>query len=288
MNDHPPPTMSASGPDPAELARLELASAYLDHQVDTAQRAQVEASPQLMGLVQSLRHVSILLGDPAPVADHTRQQTLAAALAEFDALPAQPSNVVPIASRARWSRVLTAAAAVLVVGVISVAAVNGLRGNNTKSSMAVPKAGNTTQSAATPGGTAAAGGESTQGNTTPVSTIGSIGGPASARVQIDSSAQLLSVADQYATTGTDTVPTADAGVTPSTTGVGQASAGSASTPPFSRSSTRPSIACALQAHQVVVALISFQGTNAAAVRDTSTGVVVALDVHCNVLATAHP
>ena len=317
MNEHPTHDGLASEPDPAELARIELASAYVDGDVDATQRAQVEASPQLMGLVASLQQVRTEVADVPPIDLLARQRAVAAALAEFDlvrATPvpniAAPPRVVPFPTRNRWSRVLTAAAAVLLIGVIGIAAVNGMQGTDSKSSSGAPTGALAPQSHAdSASGTVAAGGTTTAaaaagtdtGKSSTEATIGTIGAPASARVEVDTPAQLLSVSDQYAVTGTGT-GTAGAGTEPSTSiasavvsttvppkyPAGTDNAGSQVDPPVSAASRsdRPSLPCSLNSHQEVIALITFKGVDAAAVLDTSTGEISAIDAQCHVLATA--
>jgi hypothetical protein len=46
--------------------------------------------------------------------------------------------------------------------------------------------------------------------------------------------------------------------------------------------------CPLTAQQVFIAEISWQGTPAAAVRDTVTGITQAIDPHCKVLVSVEP
>jgi hypothetical protein len=328
MNEHPPHDGPASEPDPAELARIELASAYIDGDVDAVQRAEVEASSQLMAIVAALQQVRARVVNVPPVTATSRDLAITRALAEFDAMRAEtatsttaPSNVVPIGSRTRWTRVLSAAAAVVIVGVVGIVAVNGLHGTKSRSSGAAPAGGLSTSS----GSTGTVGGSD---KAAPEATIGSIGAPASARIEVDSPAQLLTVSDQYAITdvstvntvntvntanptsagvtdtgvsiasvsSTSTVPTATPGskvpvdttITTSSQNAGGGSAPSAPTPAAHQATERPAIPCPLNGHQVVLALISFKGVDAAAVRDTVTGEITALDMQCHVLATAHP
>src|SRR5690349_16523638 len=105
----------------------ELASAYLDGDLPAEQRARVEASTELTGLVQAFRDVREQLADVAPADTDVRDGAIAAALAEFDQLatnvpPEHTAPIVPLASRRRWpTRVMTAAAAVVMLGVAGVA-----------------------------------------------------------------------------------------------------------------------------------------------------------------------
>jgi hypothetical protein len=121
MNDHDLPL------------NAETASAYLDGQLDAAERATAAADPDIMALVDSFTRLRTELGDVKPVVDSTRTAAMAAALAEFDALHAA-DDVAPVAAvaavtslnsrRMRAYRVLTGVAAAAVVGVIAVAALN--------------------------------------------------------------------------------------------------------------------------------------------------------------------
>jgi negative regulator of sigma E activity len=260
----------------------ELASAYVDGAVDDAQRAQVETSPDLMALAASFQLVRAVLADVAPSPVEAREQAVSAALAAFDApstatssaIPvAPPTNVISLERHRRYRGVLSAAAAVLAVGVLGLVAVNGLRGSDSKSSSGTVV---TADSPIAP----TAGGK--QG---PDATIGSIGGPADARVAVDTPAQLLSVADQYApvdtsSTGAAVVTTELGGTTASSTASGTAGAESAN--------GRPAIACSLSRSQIVLAEITFRGVAAYAVRDTVTGTISAIDLTCHVLAEASP
>jgi hypothetical protein len=151
-------------------------------------------------------------------------------------------------------------------------AVNGLRGSDSKSSSG------TVVTADSPIAPTAGGKQGPEG------TIGSIGGPADARVAVDTPAQLLSVADQYApidtsTTGAAVVTTQLGGTTASST---------ASTAGAESLNGRPAIACSLSRSQIVLAEITFRGVAAYAVRDTVTGTISAIDLTCHVLAEASP
>lgn len=111
-----------------------LASAYLDGDVTAAERAQVEASAELQAMVAALRGTSTLIATVAAPSEATREAGIAAALAAFDGLSAH--NVVSLDSRRRWpSRVLTAAAAVLLVGVVGASVLRN-DSSDTKASVA--------------------------------------------------------------------------------------------------------------------------------------------------------
>ena len=65
-----------------------LASAYLDGEVDAAERARVEGDPELLAEVERLRTVRVLIGDIEPSPISTREELLANALDAWDRLPA--------------------------------------------------------------------------------------------------------------------------------------------------------------------------------------------------------
>lgn len=67
--------------------RILLASAYLDGDVDAAERAQVESDPALLAEVDRLRSVRALLHDVEPPAISIREEHLASALAAWDRIP---------------------------------------------------------------------------------------------------------------------------------------------------------------------------------------------------------
>lgn len=64
-----------------------LASAYLDGQVDAAERARVEGDPELLVEVERLRAVRMMIGDVDPSPISTRERLLANALDAWDRLP---------------------------------------------------------------------------------------------------------------------------------------------------------------------------------------------------------
>jgi hypothetical protein len=253
----------------------ELASAYLDNELDPAERASVSADPHVMSMVDSFSRVRAILGDAEPVEAGSRSTAIAAALAEFDARHAPslagpivaPATIMSLQSRRlRAYRVLTGVAAALLIGVVAVAALNASRGNDAKSSSASE---NTTSAAAdsnaavppqlkaAPAGTAAptdAGGTSAAAGAPSVESA-SAGGP-----EIDSRDALKEYAADLRT--------------------GQAAPAPAA--------TQYGPSC-LTSDQIVLGPIVFQGKAAYAVRKQSTGVVQAVDAtDCQVLADAAP
>ncbi len=126
----------------------ELASAYLDGELDGPDRAAAGADPSVMSAVDSFARVRAALGDVDPVDPATKNAAIAAALAEFDALrstspPAgEPAGAVvaPVVSlqsrRHRAFRLVTGAAAAAIVGVVAIGALNSSDGNDDSVSLA--------------------------------------------------------------------------------------------------------------------------------------------------------
>lgn len=273
--------------DDPRLPDDELASAYLDGDVDETQRAQVQGSAELTALVSSFAGVRAALSDvPAPAAD-VRDTALAAALAEFDALrtastapasasaPAVPRVPVLPLFRRRWTKpLLAAAAAVLVGGVITVGVLqqhgSGDKSADVSRATELARGGADTQVA-----TAGA----------PTSTIGSIGGPAVAPVQVRDEQQLLALAEQLVP-----LPRDSAGGSTSDTyaATSETTAPPAAATPTASTGRRTAFSCPLGEHQEIVADIIWIDTPAVAVRDTVTGEVQAIDAQCTVLASVTP
>lgn len=274
----------------------ELASAYVDGQASAPERAQVEASPELLALVQSYRTVraSMQAVPPAPAA--ARTAALSAALAEFDGLGATTSgetvtplapvapvapprpNVVPFERRRRWNRVLAAAAAVAIVGVagVALAGMFGASSDDSASSGTILSADANTES------------------------LGS------SKVGVAGITDATS--DSTGTGGTASI-TADPNVAPPATGdslrpvetIGSIDGGASAVPeyddpaalralPEPTTQVAPSFefSCPLDGTQDVVLEITWRGTPALVVRDTVTRLITVLDAQCTVLATVQP
>src|SRR3954469_21627487 len=124
--------------------RAELASAYLDGELEADQRATVESDPDAMAMVESFARVRAELSTSQPVDDAGRSAAVAAALAAFEArrnviddpaaatVPTSGQAVVtPLHSRrARGYRVLAGVAAAAVVAIVGIAAINANNGND--------------------------------------------------------------------------------------------------------------------------------------------------------------
>ncbi|MBI4933697.1 MAG: hypothetical protein HY828_07460 [Actinobacteria bacterium] len=289
--------------DDAHSPELELASAYLDGDVDEVQRAQVESSPELMALVASFGQVKAGLRDTPPVDAVARDTAVLAALAEFDVLRAPPvaavasaaatGNVVPLQRRARFSRVVMSAAAALLIGGVGVVAVNSFGGSsNDQSSSADPAAAKelADDTAGSVAGDAAGG--------APPQTIGAINGAASAVPALDEPEDLMAFAATPApnTLASGAETTSFAGGT-ETTAAGEVSIAEAATETVADATQAPTTRavvpsfefdCPLEPTQIVVVEITWKGTPAVAVRDTVSGVIQAIDAQCTVLATVEP
>ena len=261
----------------------ELASAYLDGVASPADRAQVEASPELLSLVASFAAVRARLADVPPVSSAARASAFAAAFAEFDvpdlSLAAAGASVIPSSSKRTWARpLLSVAAALLLVGVVGIAAKGSFSGNNSKSSSASQESN---EKGAAPGAATEAKMTSDTMAAMAPPTIGYIGGSAQAPVVIENPEQLLALATA---TLDDTAATTVG--SPATTAA--IVAGANTVPPSTSAEFAPyargALAC-LTAQQVFVADIQYQGIFAIAVRDTVTGMISAIADDCTVLAT---
>lgn len=267
----------------------ELASAYLDGVASQAERALVEASPELLTLVASFTTVRAQVADVPPAADATREAAFVAAFAEFGepALVPTPvgADIIPLSAKRRWARpVLSVAAAVLLVGAVGVAAKGALSGDDSDSSSA-----NMDSSAKVASPEAASESQmttDTMAAMTPA-TIGYIGGSAEAALVIDTPEQLQALAlTAMANTAVTT-----AGL-PSTTAEASEDTpnddnGPPSTPAEFTSSMGDALGC-LTPQQEFLADIQYQGIFAIAAHDTVTGMISAIADDCTVLAVVGP
>lgn len=131
-----------------DLSELILrANAYLDGELDATEMARAEADPAVMAEVAALRGLQDAVREVEAATHTVRESAIAAALAEFDALnaahvPVPPADdeplhlhlphapVVPFRPRPAYARWLTAAAAVVAVGLLGVVVVNGVGGGD--------------------------------------------------------------------------------------------------------------------------------------------------------------
>jgi hypothetical protein len=119
----------------------ELASAYLDGELDPTQRAAAAADPDVAAAIDSFARVRAAIGEVDPPSTGTKNAALAAALAEFDAVhgansaagagSAPAAEIVSLQSRRqRTFRVLTGVAAAAVIAVVGIAALSSTRGQD--------------------------------------------------------------------------------------------------------------------------------------------------------------
>jgi hypothetical protein len=279
----------------------EVASAYLDGELDATERAAASADPEVMAEVESFARVRAALGEIDPVVASTKTAAIAAALAEFDAIHAAPSspiasptageatdvaaatNVVSLQSRRMRSyRVLSRVAAVVVVGAVVVTALNASRSDDKDSASSateVPAAAELPLTKAA-GATEAA----TEAEAAPAATdapAATMAAAADAGAAADSAAAEIPVIDtvealQQFAAGVESAPTTTVSSQPL----------NAESPPQYGNPAPGGYAPAscLDSDQVVLGSIVFQGTPAFAVRDSETGDLQAVDVgDCHVL-----
>jgi negative regulator of sigma E activity len=261
----------------------ELASAYLDGELDATERAAAAGDPEVMAIVDSFTRVRAALGEAEPVVESSRTAAIAAALAEFDSIHATVSpSPMPAATtariismqsrRMRTYRVLTGVAAALVVGVVAVAALNSTDTSDQASTAiersAAPAATEAPAEAAVPKA-------ADSDDTGLVPAAGDVFSETTASEvpAIDNSQELTEYASGLELAASTAAP-ADAATTDAPVGAAaDAAAGSADAPP----------AC-IRPDQVVLGAIVFQGDSAFAVRDDTTGALQAIDaVNCRLL-----
>jgi hypothetical protein len=249
----------------------ELASAYLDDELDPGQRALAEVDPDVMSTVDSFSRVRALLSQPQAVDAGARSGAIGAALAEFDATRPPASAIAPATGpvsatitslqsrRVRTYRVLTRVAAALVIGVVGVAALNASRGNDSKSS----SASDSTASADSAPQLKVAAPASAADSATAAAGASPIESASAAGPEIDSREALTQYAAQLEG------PTSPAGTVAAASG---------------QTATGGGYSC-LTPDQTVLAEIVFQGTPALAVRSQSSGALQAIAADdCRVLS----
>ena len=242
--------------NPHSDAHYELASAYLDNEATTSERAQVESTPELLALVASLRHVaeSIAL---VPTAGHAvREAAIAAATGEYDTRHSN-GNVISLAGRRRWpTAVMSAAAAVVLLGVVSISVLSNSddKQSDTASVATVPKLEASTADDAV-------------GAALPENSGGEVLVAMDAALAIEDPQDLLALPYPPVAPPADTAQGTDEDA--------------------QRSNNLDALAC-MAGNQVFLADIYFQGMLAIAVRDTVTGVTEAIDGSCTVLARVAP
>jgi hypothetical protein len=270
----------------------EMASAYLDGELEQDERAIAEASPTTMGLVEAFAVVHDRLSDVPPADPDARDQALAAALAEFDALQspplvaaamvtAPPPPAIPLFRRTSV-RILSAAAAVLLVGIVGVAALNSGSDDDDSSSADEMTAGRSANSEApsemAADDSGAGGGAPADASTT----IDGITGPASAPVLVMSEDELLALAELAAS------PDADGQVSFDTAAPATTTLAVPAQEEMPTTLARVAVDCPLDDTQQYVMDIIWVDTPAALIVDTESGEAIAMGADCTVLASATP
>ena len=243
-----------------------LASAYLDGDVTSLERARVDAAPELLALVASMRNVANLVAAvPAPALAR-RESGISAALAEFDGLSAGNGKVVSLASRRRFSNtVLSTAAAVVLLGVVGISVLSNNNSNDKSETASLE----TDNKLAVPAAAEDAVGTADQSND---------GGEAMVTLEAPIDIEDL---DQLAALTVPEPPAADPSPADTT-----AAGGDVDTQRL-ESFNIDALAC-MSENQVFLADIYYQGMLAIAVRDTVTDVTEAIDSSCTVLARVTP
>ena len=270
-------------PEPSEHELM--ASLFVDGAADPAEAGQVSASTELSALAAVFETMRSTLADLPPSIVDARNTAVSAALAEFDAMQAAGAggghaesgrsaaaalgtapNVIRLGSRRRFSaRVLTAAAAVVGLGVVGIAAFGGRGGSDDQAATDATAASERAEIAV------AGGADEQQADQFVASTIGAINSAADPVVAVNSPAQLGDFVDGQIALKTQ-APDASMPDDADSSEVGMNS---------------PALRC-LTDDQVFVADIIYAGAPAIAARDTVSGVTQAIDEQCNVLAEVAP
>jgi negative regulator of sigma E activity len=264
--------------DDDAFARAEAASAFLDGEIDAAERASVAADPDAMALVDSFAKVRDALGAVEPAPDNVRADAMSAALAEFDVRQRiRTAPVTAIVLKPRWQRaypIFRGAAAAAVIAVVVFAVANGTKGSDSKSSSEgtqPPAAAQQRTEAATGAAPAATAAPSA---TTPAGAADSSNQKLAAPVPVvntpDDLRRFAAGFDFAASTSTG--PSSAAGAAPGATAL-------VPTP------EAPPATC-LTPTDTYLGTVSVLGSPAFAVRDDSTGLLRAVDpIDCRVLFT---
>lgn len=218
--------------------------------------------------------------EPTPAPTDVLEVAMAAAMAQAPAAlgtTSAPASLTArrglhLTMRQRW---VTAAACAVVL--FAIAAVERRANTPTSSysrtlTTAAPSAGADTQQASV--GSAAPVAKGALG-TVPTDAITGVSVPAKSLIAVGSVSDLAAVADQFSSAVPD--PSGSSGSLPLATNAAVGTAAPAA-------DVRPSIGCTLQPGEVVVAEVSFQGTDAWVLRVVATGAVRAVALDCTELA----
>jgi SWI/SNF-related matrix-associated actin-dependent regulator 1 of chromatin subfamily A len=269
----------------------EVASAYLDGELDATERAAASADPDVMADVESFTRVRAALGEIDPVVASTKTAAIAAALAEFDAIHAAAevaaTNVVSLQSRRMRSyRVLSGVAAVLVVGAVVVTALNASGGDekdSASSATEIPAASPAELPSIKIAGPTEAATAATDAPAATAAPAATVAGSSDRGVAADSGAAAVPVIDT-----TEALKEFAASVeSASTTTVSSEPLDAEAPPPYGNPAPAAggyAPAACIRSDQVVLGSILFQGSPAFAVRDTASGALQAVDAaDCRVL-----
>ncbi|HSB87146.1 MAG TPA: hypothetical protein VLD86_12585 [Ilumatobacteraceae bacterium] len=263
--------------------RAEVASAYLDGELEPDERAAAAADPETMALVDSLSVLRNALADVDPAAVSSRTTAIAAALAEFDArrdtdvaVPAPVRAPVTLFRRHERNRFALGAAAAAVVLIVALAVVNSGGRSDLESSSATPPA----ESAQSPDSSRKAAPAATEAPS--ILATEAAGGP-----EIDSPEALRQYAAATSAMDATTAMPATAGGSSATTPLVPtttiAAAGTATPGP-----TTDSLPC-MASNDLFLGDITVVGEPAYAARDLTTGKIKAIAAaDCRVLFTVAP
>lgn len=250
--------------------RHELASAYLDDEATSDERARLEDAPELLALAEEYARVRAALADVEPASADARERAVSVALAEFDRLHAPATvatgggTVVRLGGWSTWRwRVLSGAAAAAVVALVGMVVLSGGRSTDDLSTTEVSDDAARTLDAPLMTAVPEAAGDE------PRPTIGGIFGPAEAVLVISTPDELLA----YASIERDVTPPPK---------------GADSTPDTGAATTRADLPCVTEG-TVGLGEVVYLETPAVVVRDLATGAVRALDTGtCAVLVEVEP
>jgi hypothetical protein len=271
----------------------ELANAYLDGHADVEEQARVESSPELLALVASYQVLRARVAAvPAP-SDASREAAVAAALAAIP-LVAPPPNVVSL-ERRRWSRGLTAAAAVVLLGVAGVAVTKAIGGSGSDSSTAEPAAAQNIAGEKT--SATDAGGDAGVASDTVTDSEFVVGGPENTDGGSQSTVGAAGGATETTAAGTATIGGGAVDTTPAPP-ISSIDGGASPVPEYDdpaqlRSLPEPTgevqpnfvFDCPLTNSQIIEAEISWRNQPAVVVRDTVSGVITVLSPECTELVS---
>ena len=272
----------------------ELASAYLDGELDGSQRAAAAADPSVMAAVDSFTRVRAALGDVVTVDPGAKDAAIAAALAEFDARTATASPVAAAATTApvvslqsrrhRAYRIATGAAAAAILVVVAIAAINSGGGSNNDAASSATEA--PALAASSPElKSADAATEAAPPEAPVASDAGSAAGSddATSVPIIDTEQALTEYAATKEIAATTAAPAGAAAPAATSAAADTVAAGSPSAQLTPAPGNFASVAC-LVPDQILLGAIVWQGTPAVAVRNTTTGALLVIaDTDCRVL-----